>query len=229
MANQRTQFLQRISQSLGRDEIAANPTPLEPPNAVQHTFLKGASTQEVKAVFIANAEAAGTMVYTCDPASLNSTILNCISQLAQGSVLLCDDPLLKDHNTMDALAEAIDPVYTWDMAQSREHNIEIAEAAAVGIAVARAALAETGTVMVYSHQGCGRSVTLLPTTTIFIVPTECIHPRLTQSMTQLQASSQTGLPSSINFISGASSTADIELVRVQGVHGPVKIAYIILG
>jgi L-lactate dehydrogenase complex protein LldG len=38
-----------------------------------------------------------------------------------------------------------------------------------------------------------------------------------------------GLPTSVNFISGASATADIELIRVQGVHGPMAISYVIVG
>jgi L-lactate dehydrogenase complex protein LldG len=112
--------------------------------------------------------------------------------------------------------------------QSRESNLEYAEAAAVGIAVANLALAETGTVMVYSHKGCGRSVTLLPKTTIFVIRREDIRRRLTQAMEHIQEHIATGLPSSINFISAASSTADIELVRVQGVHGPVRITSIVI-
>jgi len=47
-------------------------------------------------------------------------------------------------------------------------------------------------------------------------------------MEYIQERLSAGLPSSINFVSGASSTSDIELVRVQGVHGPVRIAYIVV-
>jgi L-lactate dehydrogenase complex protein LldG len=129
---------------------------------------------------------------------------------------------------VQALKKAHGQIHTWDLERSRGHNIDAAESAAVGIAVAQLALAETGTVMVYSHAGCGRSVTLLPFTTIFIIQEENIVPRLTQSMDHIQQQSKSALPSSINFISGASSTSDIELVRVQGVHGPVKIAFIII-
>ena len=40
---------------------------------------------------------------------------------------------------------------------------------------------------------------------------------------------QTPILSSINFVSSASSAADIELVHVKGVHGPMKIAYVVVG
>ena len=73
-----------------------------------------------------------------------------------------------------------------------------------------------------------RSVTLLPTTTLFIIDQKNIVPRLTQAMPYIEEMRQQSLPSSINFISAASSTADIELVRVQGVHGPMRIAYVIV-
>lgn len=224
----RAQFIHHISRCLGRAAVPGQASPLELPNEVQNDYLKAASSDTVKKTFITNAEAAGTHVYTCTPETLNETMIHAVSQLADGTILLTDDPLWKERDSEAALTKAFGDVRTWDQSLSRQDNIDTAEAAAVGIAVAQMALAETGTVMVFSHQGCGRSVTLLPKTTLFIIHQANIRPRLTQSMTFLQQQSKAGLPSSINFISGASSTSDIELVRVQGVHGPVKIAYIVI-
>ncbi|MGD9364754.1 MAG: lactate utilization protein C [Desulfobacteraceae bacterium] len=228
MNTHRTRFVQNISRCLGREAPSGEATLLELPNQVQNEYMKGASTEQLKSVFITNALAAGTAVHECTVESLNAAILAAISQLAEGTILLSDDPMWEEHQTVGALEKVHGRIHTWDLQRSREHNIAVAESAAVGIVVAQLALAETGTVMVYSHAGCGRSVTLLPYTTVFIIPEENIVPHLTQSMDHLQQKSKSALPSSINFISGASSTSDIELVRVQGVHGPVKIAFVIL-
>lgn len=228
MNTQRTRFIKNISRCLGREDLPGEATPLELPNEVQNEYLKGASDEQLKSVFITNARAAGTAVYECTVESMNATILTAISQLAEGTILLSDDPMWEEHQTVEALEKVHGQIHTWDLQRGREHNIDAAESAAVGIAVAQLALAETGTVMVYSHAGCGRSVTLLPYATVFIIPEENIVPRLTQSMDHIQQQSKSALPSSINFISGASSTSDIELVRVQGVHGPVKIAFVIV-
>lgn len=229
MSDNRSTFLAHVSRCLGRAGTPARPSELALPGAVQDDYLRGRSAGEILGVFVKNARAAGTAVYQCTPAAMNDTLLAAIGQLAAGSILLTDDPLWQERQTVAALRQLHRQVQVWDTAGTREDNIACAEAAAVGLAVANLALAETGTVMVYGHKGCGRSVTLLPKTTIFVIAKEQIRPRLTQAMACLEEGKAAGLPPAIMFISAASSTADIELVQVQGVHGPVKIAYLVVG
>ena len=224
----RNDFIQRVCQSLGRDNIVATLSPFTRPNEVQFEFLSAASVEQLREVFITNARAAGTIVYECALSEVNDTILTSIPDLSAGPILLSDDEFWQQHNTVSALKTIEPQVDVWDLSKSRETNIACAEKAAVGLAVASLALAETGTVMLSSYKGCGRSVTLLPTTTLFIIDQNTIVPRLTQAMTRIEEIRQRGLPSAINFISAASSTSDIELVRVQGVHGPMRIAYIVI-
>ena len=224
----RNDFIQRVCQSLGRDNIVATLSPFTRPNEVQFEFLSAASVEQLREVFITNARAAGTTVYECALSEVNDTILTSIPDLSAGPILLSDDEFWQQHNTVSALKTIEPQVDVWDLSKSRETNIACAEKAAVGLAVASLALAETGTVMLSSYKGCGRSVTLLPTTTLFIIDQNTIVPRLTQAMTRIEEIRQRGLPSAINFISAASSTSDIELVRVQGVHGPMRIAYIVI-
>ncbi len=223
-----TNFIGRISQTLGRTSPPETIPDLEPPNRIQEAYLDGASPEELRDTFKENAEAVGTKVYMTSPEELNAAIMEAVTTFPEGTILFSDEPYWREQNSIPSLEETGRDVRVWSLDNSSEQNIEIAENAAVGVATAKLALAETGTVMVYSHDGCGRAVTLLPTTTIYVIHARDIVPRLTQAMAFLKNQAAGGLPSSVNFISAASSTADIELVRVQGVHGPLEIAYIIV-
>jgi len=228
MNGNRSEFLRRVSRSLGRDNIVAAPDRFIPPNEVQFEYLSEAPVEQLREEFITNARAVGTTVYECALSEVNDTILASVPELSTGPILLSEDEFWLEHDTVAALKTIEPQVDVWDLSKDREANIACAEKAAVGLAVANLALAETGTVMLSSWKGCGRSVTLLPTTTLFIIDQKNIVPRLTQAMTQIEEMRRRGLPSALNFISAASSTADIELVRVQGVHGPMRIAYIVV-
>ena len=141
-------------------------------------------------------------------------------------MIMADDPLLKELETTEAL-ETIREVQVWNSGGSRESCLRFAEQASVGIAVAEKALAESATVLLFSHKGCGRSVTLLPESVIFVVPKSRLCRRLTQGMAYLRQYKE-NLPSSVNFVSGPSATSDIELVRVVGVHGPSHVIHLVV-
>ncbi len=103
-------------------------------------------------------------------------------------------------------------VYIWDHSAGYEANIAVAERAKVGVVFAEQALAESGTMVLYSQAAQGRAVSLLPEASVFIVPKSNIVPRLTQATEVLHQKALNGerIPSCVNFISGPSSTADIE-------------------
>jgi L-lactate dehydrogenase complex protein LldG len=177
---------------------------------------------------VENSLAAGTIVYQCSVIDLNATIIEAASKFPQGPLIIADHDYFNRAGTAEALQQRFDTVDRWERSLSREENIAKAEQASVGIVKAELALAESATVVLFSHQGAGRSVSLLPTYTVTVIEQKSIRPRLTQAMSFLREIGTGELPSSVNLISGASSTADIELVRVQGVHGPLATAYVIV-
>jgi L-lactate dehydrogenase complex protein LldG len=228
MVERKEKFIKHISKCLGRDSVPDKPTSLVIPHTVHHDYHKDAGIEDLKKIFIENAEASGTKTYQCNSGDLNKTVVKAVSSFDNGSIIMADHDLFKEHGTFKVLSKHFDQLKIWDFSLSREENIANAEQASVGIAKAELGLAESGTVVMFSHLGSGRSVSLLPTYTVIIIHKQDIRPRLTQAMSFLREQIEIGLPASVNFISGASSTADIELIRVQGVHGPMAISYIVV-
>ena len=99
----------------------------------------------------------------------------------------------------------------------------------IGIVVADYAAAHTGTVAVQSAGNKGRSVSLLPTVLVLIVPVERLVTRLGEILTELDARGRADLPAGIHFISGPSRSADIENDLTIGVHGPGIVYALIVG
>jgi L-lactate dehydrogenase complex protein LldG len=79
------------------------------------------------------------------------------------------------------------------------------------------AIAETGTLVLQHGAGQGRrAVTLIPDYHLCLVYVADVVGTVPEAMKRLAASSK--LPTT--FISGPSATADIEMTRIKGVHGP---------
>lgn len=106
----------------------------------------------------------------------------------------------------------------------------MAEQANIGITISDLTLAESGTVVLFSSRDKGRTVSFLPQASIILVPKSSIVPRMTQVARVISKKIRNGekIASCINFITGPSNSADIEMILVVGVHGPTKASYIII-
>jgi L-lactate dehydrogenase complex protein LldG len=87
------------------------------------------------------------------------------------------------------------------------------------------AIAETGTVVLQNVAGQGRrAATLVPDYHLCVVKVEDVVETVGEAMARLAATA--GLTTT--FVSGPSATADIEMTRIKGVHGPRFLDVIVL-
>ncbi|HEY2508712.1 MAG TPA: LUD domain-containing protein [Streptosporangiaceae bacterium] len=95
---------------------------------------------------------------------------------------------------------------------------------------AAVAIAETGTIILDSSQGQGRrAISLVPDYHLCIVAaSQVVHlvPEAVARLAGHQTPPSAGRP--LTWISGPSATSDIELERVEGVHGPRTLEVILV-
>ena len=103
-------------------------------------------------------------------------------------------------------------------------DLNKAQGAMTGCALA---IAESGTIVLDGGALSGRrALTLLPDYHVCVVQTDQIVGLLPEAMSALARAVAAG---PVTFFSGPSATADIELERVQGVHGPRTLDVILVG
>ncbi len=95
----------------------------------------------------------------------------------------------------------------------------------LGITHAHAALIDSGSLVVVAGPDTPRAVSLLPAVHLCLVPRAALLPDVSAlpAILNRHRDGAGRLPSCLNLISGPSSTADIELVLVRGVHGPIAV------
>jgi L-lactate dehydrogenase complex protein LldG len=90
-----------------------------------------------------------------------------------------------------------------------------------------AAIAETGTLVLDGQGACGRRMlTLVPDNHICVVKAEQVVGLVPEAIARVAASVRDG-GQPVTLISGPSASSDIELSRVEGVHGPRHLVVLI--
>lgn len=95
---------------------------------------------------------------------------------------------------------------------------------ALGVTTARAAIAETGSLLLDAAQERYRLVSLLPTVHVAVVPVILLLRDLDEAFDLLGKAPS----SAVTLVTGPSRTADIELTLVVGVHGPQALHVILV-
>lgn len=153
-------------------------------------------------------------VTACTPAELPTTIATALTDTVSVVVPTGLDPVWT--STLSGLAVRRDdpPLSHADLDQTD-----------AVLTACRVAIAETGTIVLDGAPDQGRrALTLLPDRHVCIVRADQVVGSVPEAVTILARQPHRPL----TWISGPSATSDIELVRVEGVHGPRDLRVILL-
>ena len=200
MSEARAVVMQRIRDALG----SSPPAPADVPRAYRHAgepvdfdpverFCEVVADYDATVHRVDEAGLAGALAEACRARGASRLIVPVGAPWrVEGVELVADDPPLGPRDL-----DAMDGVLT-------------------GCAVA---IAQTGTIVLDGAGASGRrAITLVPDLHLCIVRTSQVVPAVPDAIAAVAPAVGEGRP--ITFVSGPSATADIELNRVQGVHGP---------
>lgn len=208
MTDAREEILDRIRNALGpqrpetTDGPHLTPAPADP-DATVAQFAR--TTADYEAV-----------VERCDAADLPARIAAALAAANAENVVRpsgLDQDWLRDFSGSVVTDENLDP-YELDRISA------VVTAAAVGIAT-------TGTIVLdHSADQGRRAISLVPDVHVCVVRAEQVVPDVPQAVTALRAAVDAGRP--LTWVSGPSATSDIELDRVEGVHGPRTLHVVVV-
>lgn len=232
MIQHRESFLANIAKQLGRSPKTELPRPTwqyQP----QDRVLKEATQDELVEVLIKQCANIHTDIKISSTSTLPQDLQAIVDHYGGQSVITWKDERLKDYGLSPLMTEqwpqANIELYEWN-AQQPEENIRQAEKANIGITISEMTLAESGTAVLFSSKNRGRSVSFLPEKSIILIPKSTIVPRMTQAARWISEKIRRGnnIASCINFITGPSNSADIEMILIVGVHGPIQATYLVI-
>ena len=216
----RSALMQRVYAALGRSQTQAPP----PAPAVDESLARLARpSDDLVKLFHTRAAATGMFVHRPSADQLAQHIIDFLKQQNVRSVVLATVPPAS--TLAPAIAAAGIRVVDWKSAANTNAHTRLDAQFDVdcGITGVHAALAETGTLVLYSDAHHSRGLSLVPPLHIAIVYRRDILPDMLDHWARLRGIPGSDLPSNMVFITGPSKTADIEGELVTGVHGPEAV------
>jgi L-lactate dehydrogenase complex protein LldG len=138
---------------------------------------------------------------------------------------------LREHNLPQRLVLAPEPLLdgaNWDSQPLlRVRRGTAVDADAVGVTMAVAGVAETGTLVLASAPERPTLLAYLPETSVVVLAADWIEASYEDAWESVRAMPG-GVPRSVNFVTGPSRTADIAQQLELGAHGPRRLLVLIV-
>lgn len=188
---------------------------------VEWAYRQPTPLEDVLETFVENIEDYKARIERCTADRTADTIVAALEELGASSVLV---PHGLDESWVRAIEESGRTIFRDDPPLG---NAELNETDAV-VTASRVAAAETGTICLDHDTDQGRrALTLVPDRHVCVVREEQVVSDIPEAVGRLRESVEQRRP--ITWISGGSATSDIELSRVEGVHGPRKLFVVLEG
>jgi L-lactate dehydrogenase complex protein LldG len=210
MTAAREEILARIRRATGKGSAAA-PAPVAVPRDYRRTGDHAPGSPAVLDLLADRLVDYRATVRRCSAAQVPAAVRDALAAAlpAGGAVLV--PPGLPDGWAPDGVPDA-----------GTASATELAEYAAV-VTAATAAAAETGTIVLDGSPDQGRrAISLVPDVHVCVVRAD----QVVHTVPELLARLSPERP--LTFVSGPSATSDIELERVEGVHGPRTLVVVLV-
>ncbi|MER7406887.1 lactate utilization protein C [Streptomyces sp. NPDC000070] len=212
--NSREQILGRVRRALA--DVPRDDMPYE--QAVSRDYVRehgDRSVEQTVELLAENLADYRAIVHRCADEELAELLMRLLAERGSRTVLV--PPGLPLH-----WLKAADATRVHDRAASTAHELDRVDSVVTGCAIA---IAETGTIVLDGSPDQGRRrITLVPDHHICVVR---VPGQVVSSVPQALERLDPARP--LTWISGPSATSDIELDRVEGVHGPRTLEVILVG
>jgi L-lactate dehydrogenase complex protein LldG len=185
------------------------------PQAQTATYAPISRLDDPVGLFAARAAQYRANVHRCEPAALAAFVAGICE--AHGARRLAVPAGLTPGWVPDGVEVVLDP------------PVELLDAVDGVLTGCALAVAETGTIILDGGAGQGaRALTLVPDLHICVVMSGQVVPGVPEAVAAMAASVRERR-APLTMISGPSATSDIELSRVEGVHGPRRLELLVCG
>lgn len=186
-------------------QIPGRPNPMDSVKDLTHAFRTRLESVGGQVHLVPDAQGARNLLRTL------------VERHGWQEIAVTDSPLV---------AQAIDELDATTFQGSKD--IDRLACCSLGITGVQHAIAETGTLVLFSHAEAHRLTSLLPPVHIAIVDQSQIVLGLGDALSIAHKVDGGEPPPLVTFITGPSRTADIELTMVTGAHGPRELIVILI-
>jgi L-lactate dehydrogenase complex protein LldG len=213
--NARDEILARI-RAATTDIIEKDPAKDVP---VDWAYAQPTPVDDVLDTFVENIEDYKARIVRTPAARTGAEIVAALAELGARTVVVPDGvPAV----WVTALSEAGVGIVRDDPPLSHS-ELDAVDAVLTGSGVS---IAETGTICLDHRDDQGRrALTLVPDRHVCVVRAQTVVSDVPEAVARMKGAIEEGRP--LTWISGGSATSDIELSRVEGVHGPRRLVVIL--